>query len=220
MKRTYPFILFLFCFIIFILPLKTYAQTGLFPSLPQISFGADYGTIFTEEDDEEWYEYQIIKVYAKLTQEIYKGIFYIAEGYYASYDYSLDNLDKNVYAINNYIRIKTIPSIIINIVFSYKENKYVSPTRTDFSFFKIGANFKYRFTNYSYFYLSYYYYNRNSALDYNLHYIYLNLTMPIWLFNFSIYSLFNYKIYSDLTNSFKYKVGFDITLDLNYLVKE
>jgi len=195
------------------------AQTGLFPSFPQINIGADYGTLFTEEDDEEWNEYTFTKVYAKLTQEIYNGIFYVAETYYANYNYTNDDLDKNVWALYNYIRIKTFPSLIINIVFGFKSIDYIG-LHPDYSFFKVGANLKYRFAKYSYFYISYSYYNRDASTDYNLHHIYLSLNLPIWLFKFSFYAFFDYKIFTNLNTSFKYMIGFDLTFDLNYLVNE
>jgi hypothetical protein len=196
-----------------------YAQTGLFPSLPSISFGADYGSLMQEEDDEEWQEYTITKLYAKITQEIYNGIFYIAEGYYATYDFTNNDLDKNVWALYNYIRIKTFPSFIINLVVGFKSTDYLS-THPDYSFFKFGANIKYRFAKYSYFYISYAYYNRDATTDYNLHYLYLSLNMPIWLFNFSFYAKFDYKVYTSLNTNFKFMIGFDLTFDLNYLVTE
>lgn len=195
------------------------AQTGLFPSLPKISFGADYGTLSKEEDDEEWTEYILTKIYANISQEIYNGIFYIAEGYYATYNYENNELDKNIWALYNYIRIKTFPKLIVNIVFGFKSVDYTS-THPDYSFFKVGANFKYRFAKYSYFYISYYFYNRDATTDYSLHYLYMSLNMPIWLFDFSIYAKFDYKVYSTLNTTFKFMVGFDITFDLNYLVKE
>lgn len=195
-----------------------FAQTGLFPSFPQINIGADYGTLMQEEEDIEWEEYTLAKVYAKLTQEIYNGIFYIAEGYYANYNYANDTLDKNAWAIYNYIRIKTFPSFIINLVFGYKSIDYLG-IHPDYSFFKIGANVKYRFAKYSYFYLSYAYYNRDASTDYSLHHLYLSLNLPIWVFDFSMYALFDYKIYTTTSTTFKYMIGFDLTFDLNYLVK-
>ncbi|MEJ5273649.1 MAG: hypothetical protein WH035_05920 [Spirochaetota bacterium] len=218
-KLFFIILFFLSFFLLFFYSNPTLAQTGFFPSLPSFSIGADYGSLLNEEDDEEWLEYTITKVYAKITQEIYKGIFYIAEGYYASYDFDNNDLDKNVWCLYNYIRIKTFPSLIINLIFGFKSSDYIS-THPDYSFFKVGANVKYRFAKYSYFYISYAYYNRDASTDYSLHYLYFSLNMPIWLFNFSIYSKFEYKIYTDLSSNFKFMVGFDLTFDLNYLVKE
>ncbi len=217
-------IIFLFCFLFLFfnvfLVKQVNGQTGLFPGFPQFSLGADYGTLFKEEEDEEWEEYVYTKVYAKISQEIYNGIFYIAEGYYSNYNYeSNPSLDKNIMALYNYIKIKTFPSMIINIIFGYKNVDYLS-THPDYSFFKVGANLKYRFAKYSYFYISYAFYNRQASTDYSLHHIYISLNLPIWLFDFSIYAFFDYKIFTDLSNSFKYMVGFDFTFDLNYLVKE
>jgi len=205
--------------LIFISSNEVYAQTGLFPSLPTITIGGDYGSLMQEEDDEEWQEYTITKVYAKISQEIYNGIFYIAEGYYANYDFINNDLDKNVWALYNYIRIKTFPAFIINLVLGIKSSDY-SSTHPDYSFFKVGANLKYRFAKYSYFYISYAYYNRDASTDYNLHYLYISLNMPIWFFNFSFYTKFDYKIYTNLNSNFKFMIGFDLTFDLNYLVKE
>lgn len=213
------FILFFLIIFLFYSNFTLLAQTGLFPSLPQITIGADYGTMIKEEEDEEWQEYLLSKVYAKITQEIYNGVFYIMEGYYANYNFQNNELDKDVWALYNYIRIKTFPKMIINIVFGFKQANYYS-THPDYSFFKIGANLKYRFAKYSYFYISYAYYNRDATTDYNMHYIYASINLPIWLFNFSIYALIDYKVYTDLSSSFKYMIGFDLTFDLNYLTKE
>lgn len=218
--------LILIILIVFILScffdsIRIFAQALFFPSLPQIKIGGDYGTMKIEEDDEEWEEYIITKLYAQLNVEVFKDVFYIVEGYYAKYDYTTnDNNNKNVWALYNYIRIKAFPKFIINLIVGYKSNDYISPSHADFSFFKIGANLKYRFAKYSYFYISYAYYDRDALTDYKLQYLYMSLSMPLWLINFSIYTKFDYKVYTNLSSSFKFMIGFDLTFDLNYLVKE
>ncbi|NLJ04398.1 MAG: hypothetical protein GX435_01650 [Exilispira sp.] len=214
-------------FIVTFLPLLAFfninisAQGVFFPTWPVFTMGGEYGTRYYEEDDEEYTEYNIVKAYAKITEEIFSNIFYIADFSYSQYDYENDTVDKESFSLYNYIKIKTFPYVIINLIFAYKDVTYTNNPNNSYTFYKVGFNFKYRFMKYAYIYLSYFYSKKIivDGLDYSLNTAYISLEMPVWLLMISFYGKMDYKIFETSNSTFKYLVGFDITFDFNDLFK-
>lgn len=227
MKRSSIFFLYVFALLlifclVFNLSTETFAQ-GIFPSLPVIKTGVEYGSKYTnifDEDIDYFIEYDYKNFQLQIVQQIFDKLFWNFKYKIQEYIFYDDfNKNKNVNYFYNTLKFKLIKNLIFAFDFNYKFLDFNIDSR-DYNFLYPGISLKYNFKKSSYIYFSYHLYYRFGSedyYDYQIHRFYFTLKYSLKKITFKINGCYNYQINfdEDQKKYNKFSVGAFITYDFN-----